>query len=445
MHDDTVAKRFGFSGGLVPGVDVMAYMMHMPVAKWGRAFLERGLIEARFVKPVYDGETGRRHRRGKQRRAVDRGQEPRRALRDRHGVAAGFRAVVLDRRLSSRSRRWPSASRSMRRPTKSANGSARRRGLGGDAATEYLADIRETDPIYAREGLGHPGLLQRVMNKVLVDNAILGPWIHVGTRMQLLSAGESAMKSPRAQKSPAITTRRATASSSSTRWWSPTARRRWRIASTSRSTSRANRRRRRIDHAITIDYYLSLNSPWTYMGSALFAEIASAKRRHRQRQARQVRADLRADRRAAAAKALAGTAGLPDDGAEALARGAWHSAQSSSRNIFRATTGGDAPGDRGQAAGQGCHKLSLELGRAMWEREESLADAAVMARRRPSAPVSTPRRCAPPALPMPSSTGCTSSTPRRRWRPACSARRAMCCRPARSSGARTGWSCWSGR
>src|SRR4029077_11151093 len=56
MHDDTVAKRYGFSGGLVPGVDVMAYMMHLPVAKWGRDFLERGLIEARFVKPVYDGE-----------------------------------------------------------------------------------------------------------------------------------------------------------------------------------------------------------------------------------------------------------------------------------------------------------------------------------------------------------------------------------------------------
>ena len=57
-----------------------------------------------------------------------------------------------------------------------------------DAAREYLADIRETEAIYAREGLGHPGLLPRVMNKVLVDNAILGPWIHVGTRMQLLSA-----------------------------------------------------------------------------------------------------------------------------------------------------------------------------------------------------------------------------------------------------------------
>src|ERR1700742_4468245 len=26
--------------------------------------------------------------------------------------------------------------------------------------------------------------------------------------------------------------------------------------------------------SVTIDYYISLNSPWTYMGSALFAEIS---------------------------------------------------------------------------------------------------------------------------------------------------------------------------
>jgi hypothetical protein len=65
------------------------------------------------------------------------------------------------------------------------------RAWAGDAAKEYLADIRETAPIFASEGLGHPGLLQRVMNKVLVDNAILGPWIHAGSRMQLLSAAGS--------------------------------------------------------------------------------------------------------------------------------------------------------------------------------------------------------------------------------------------------------------
>jgi hypothetical protein len=38
---------------------------------------------------------------------------------------------------------------------------------------DRAAFVRERDPIYLSEGLGHPGLLQRVMNKVLVDNAIL--------------------------------------------------------------------------------------------------------------------------------------------------------------------------------------------------------------------------------------------------------------------------------
>jgi acyl dehydratase len=65
------------------------------------------------------------------------------------------------------------------------------RAWAGEAAKEYLTDVRERDPIYLAEALGHPGLVQRVMNRVLVDNAILGPWIHVGSRMQLLSAASS--------------------------------------------------------------------------------------------------------------------------------------------------------------------------------------------------------------------------------------------------------------
>ena len=55
IHDDSVARRFGFRGGLVPGVEVYAYMAHMPVARWGRAWLERGSGAFRFRKPVYDG------------------------------------------------------------------------------------------------------------------------------------------------------------------------------------------------------------------------------------------------------------------------------------------------------------------------------------------------------------------------------------------------------
>src|SRR5882672_8182268 len=170
IHDDAVARKFGFAGGLVPGVDVFAYMTHLPVEKWGRAFLERGLIDARFVKPVYDGEvaelTGSVSLPSSAPEfslAEFREVAP---VAERHPVNAG--SYEVGKWLGTLPRDW-----------------------AGDAAKEYLADIRETDPIYAREGLGHPGLLQRVMNKVLVDNAILGPWIHVGSKMQLLSAAKA--------------------------------------------------------------------------------------------------------------------------------------------------------------------------------------------------------------------------------------------------------------
>src|SRR5579875_2808487 len=56
IHDDVVARRFGFAGGLVPGVDVYGYMTHLPVRRWGRLWLERGTAECRFLKPVYDGD-----------------------------------------------------------------------------------------------------------------------------------------------------------------------------------------------------------------------------------------------------------------------------------------------------------------------------------------------------------------------------------------------------
>src|ERR1700742_2459328 len=56
IHDDATAKRFGFRGGLVGGVHVYAYMSHMPVQRWGRQWLESGTGEARFGKPVYEGD-----------------------------------------------------------------------------------------------------------------------------------------------------------------------------------------------------------------------------------------------------------------------------------------------------------------------------------------------------------------------------------------------------
>lgn len=188
MHDDTVARRFGFAGGLVPGVEVMAYMMHLPVARWDRAFLERGLIEARFIKPVYDGEIAE----------VSATED-----NDGFAITVTSRGEICATGSASLPRSAPAfvltdykevAAVAERKPVSAASfvegswlGTAPR-AWPGPAAASYLADIRESDPIYAEQHLGHPGMLQRVMNRLLIDNVILGPWIHVGSRMQLLSS-----------------------------------------------------------------------------------------------------------------------------------------------------------------------------------------------------------------------------------------------------------------
>src|SRR5260370_20070842 len=57
IHDDAVARRFGFAGGLVPGVDVYAYLTHAPAEAWGLDWLERGTMQGRFTSPVYEGDT----------------------------------------------------------------------------------------------------------------------------------------------------------------------------------------------------------------------------------------------------------------------------------------------------------------------------------------------------------------------------------------------------
>jgi acyl dehydratase len=188
MHDDSVARKFGFSGGLVPGVDVMAYMMHLPVENWGRAFLERGLVEARFIKPVYDGEsaevTAEEASGGLAIQVESRGQL---CATGAASLPAGSPAVSIGN--------FPDTAAVATRMPVNATSYELGKWLGtlprscpSDAAAEYLTEVRERDPIYAREQLVHPGVLQRIMNKVLVDNAILGPWIHVGSRMQLLAA-----------------------------------------------------------------------------------------------------------------------------------------------------------------------------------------------------------------------------------------------------------------
>ncbi|HKP12758.1 MAG TPA: MaoC family dehydratase [Blastocatellia bacterium] len=56
IHDDATAARYGFRGGLVPGVTVYGYMTVPVVERFGRAWLERGAMQIKFIQPVYEGD-----------------------------------------------------------------------------------------------------------------------------------------------------------------------------------------------------------------------------------------------------------------------------------------------------------------------------------------------------------------------------------------------------
>jgi 2-hydroxychromene-2-carboxylate isomerase len=131
--------------------------------------------------------------------------------------------------------------------------------------------------------------------------------------------------------------------------------------------------------AITIDYYLSLNSPWTYMGSALLAEIAK-------RNGATVNV-----KPAKFGPIFEKTGGLPLPKRSPERRAyrmmelkRWREV----RDIPLVLQPKHSPSDDAAATrlviaaklqGRDAHRLSLELGRALWEREESLADPAAIA------------------------------------------------------------------
>jgi hypothetical protein len=183
IHDDEVARRFGFRGGLVPGVDVYAYLCHPPVEAWGRAWLERGTMRARFHAPVYDGHEVDIV-------AADGG---RLELRDASGTCCAEAVAELPDASAPRPdpADWPDVAQRTDPPPASPDVLTPGTPLGlathrfhADRAAEYLADVRETSAVFAEERVAHPGWLLRDANYVLSANIRLGPWIHVESVVQ---------------------------------------------------------------------------------------------------------------------------------------------------------------------------------------------------------------------------------------------------------------------
>ena len=191
IHDDEVARRFGFGGGLVPGVDLYAYLTHPPAEAWGLDWLERGTMQARFSRPVYEGDAVRvlpvEHHDDAD------GQRVRLELRNADGeVCATAEATLPSAAMTPPALdRWPDVAQAVSPPPASPESLSlgthfglTAHGFRADRAGEYLDDVRETLPVYRGARVAHPGWLLRDANYVLSQNVRLGPWIHVESSAQ---------------------------------------------------------------------------------------------------------------------------------------------------------------------------------------------------------------------------------------------------------------------
>ena len=163
-------------------------MAHLPIARWGRAWLERGAAECRFQKPVYDGEiatvTAVETAEGLDLRVESRGEL----------CAAGHASLPEGPPPPPESFAEPPLPPADRPP---ASGTTLAAGtllgirpllITRELVEQCVADLRETETLYLKEGLAHPVIIARTGNWALNHNVVLGPWMHVGSRLQHYAA-----------------------------------------------------------------------------------------------------------------------------------------------------------------------------------------------------------------------------------------------------------------
>jgi hypothetical protein len=161
----------------------------MPVARWGRAWLESGYAECRFWKPVYDGTLARIM-------AVEESDGLTLAVESAgERCASGHASIPWQPRMLPFTDALSRAEPPIDRPPASEESLSVGRALGiapfvVDRAMllNYLDEVRETEPLYQAEGVVHPGQILRLANMALVQNVVLGPWIHVGSKVNNFAA-----------------------------------------------------------------------------------------------------------------------------------------------------------------------------------------------------------------------------------------------------------------
>lgn len=178
VHNPVDAAGWGFAGGLVPGVDVYAYLTQPVVERFGLDWLRHGWGELRLLKPVF----------GDDELTIDWDGDTVRATKGGGELCATLAVEPEGRPVSSilfgqrplPQRRWEPSEASFREH----GFGTYQQTVTEDQARRHLRDVLERLPLYEQEAILHPGHLLRFANTALSANYRLGPWLHAGSQIQ---------------------------------------------------------------------------------------------------------------------------------------------------------------------------------------------------------------------------------------------------------------------
>ena len=191
IHSDDLAKRYGFKGGLVPGVTVSAYLLHPVIESSGMDWLEKGYANCKITSPLYDGENFEVVS------EIPREGQTNTFLKNEDGkIIANAESKILENipfkpkyrgdPLIQEEFKAPVASFAEWKKLKEEGCKAFKFHWGGDKPLIYLSDEKKLPLILQPSKSGHANLsfLLGCANWILAGNAFMNPWVHLQTKSQ---------------------------------------------------------------------------------------------------------------------------------------------------------------------------------------------------------------------------------------------------------------------
>jgi hypothetical protein len=192
IHSDDGAARYGFTGALVPGVGLYAYLTRPVLETLGMGWLERGAMSAKFIHPVYDGERVYVESRIT---AIDP-MGLRLELFNRSGTLCATGAADIPSSLQRFDpedyphRPLPASGRLPRATIDNFRvgdhlGSLEFTLDWAGRMAKFLDDVVEASPVYrGSDAACHPAFWIAQANEIVMQNMALGPWIHTASEAQ---------------------------------------------------------------------------------------------------------------------------------------------------------------------------------------------------------------------------------------------------------------------